>query len=54
MSFQYTLILQFFKQYFPEMQSDVMDEELYDLILPSDHTWQTKIYYKLVEKQRLG
>ncbi|XP_076252212.1 uncharacterized protein LOC143191222 isoform X1 [Rhynchophorus ferrugineus] len=30
-----------------------MDEEFYDLILPSDNEWQTKIYYKLVEKQRM-
>ncbi|KAJ3641305.1 hypothetical protein Zmor_027817 [Zophobas morio] len=30
------------------------DEEPYDFVLPSDDEWQTKIYYKLVEKQRIA
>jgi hypothetical protein len=30
------------------------DDEPYDLVLPSDDTWQTKIYYKLVEQQRMA
>lgn len=29
-------------------------DEPYDLVLPSDDEWQTKIYYKLVEKQRIA
>ncbi|XP_060524217.1 uncharacterized protein LOC132700728 isoform X2 [Cylas formicarius] len=33
---------------------DEMENEFFDLILPSDNAWQTKIYYKLVEKQRLA
>lgn len=35
-------------------QAIAADAEPYDLILPSDDTWQTKIYYKLVEKQRIA
>lgn len=35
-------------------QETAADAEPYDLILPSDDTWQTKIYYKLVEKQRMA
>ncbi|XP_056648560.1 uncharacterized protein LOC130453009 isoform X2 [Diorhabda sublineata] len=29
-------------------------EDFADVVLPSDETWQTKIYYQLVEKQRQG
>lgn len=39
-----------------QMLSDDMgntDDNFVDVILPSDDAWQTKIYYKLVEKQRL-
>nr|XP_015839700.1 PREDICTED: uncharacterized protein LOC659893 isoform X3 [Tribolium castaneum] len=36
-----------------EMVDGVFGEEPFDLVLPSDDVWQTKIYYKLVEKQRL-
>lgn len=35
-------------------QESAVAAEPYDLILPSDDTWQTKIYYKLVEKQRIA
>lgn len=43
-------------QLMKQMLSDDMfniDDNFVDVILPSNDAWQTKIYYKLVEKQRL-
>ncbi|KAG5898477.1 hypothetical protein JTB14_015481 [Gonioctena quinquepunctata] len=43
-------------QLMKQMLSDGMgetEEDFADVILPSDNAWQTKIYYQLVEKQRL-
>ncbi|XP_066259215.1 uncharacterized protein [Euwallacea similis] len=40
------------EHYFPD-EDDEMDDESFELTLPSDNAWQAKIYYKLVEKQRL-
>nr|XP_023020678.1 uncharacterized protein LOC111509210 [Leptinotarsa decemlineata] len=43
-------------QLMKQMLSDEMcdtEEDFADVILPSDNTWQTKIYYQLVEKQRM-
>lgn len=31
----------------------VIDDNFVDIILPSNDAWQAKIYYKLIEKQRL-
>lgn len=44
--------LQLLKQYLLD-GAEEMDNGSFDIILPSDNTWQTKIYYKLVEKQRM-
>lgn len=41
-------------QIMEQMVNVESDEEPYDLVLPSDDAWQTKIYYKLVEKQRIA
>lgn len=30
------------------------DDDFIDIVLPSNDAWQTKIYYQLVEKQRLA
>lgn len=45
----------------PQLLQRMLDEQdmqpedgFQDVVLPSDDAWQTKIYYKLVEKQRMA
>lgn len=49
-------VLAVLPQLMKQMLSDDMgdtEDDFVDVILPSDDAWQTKIYYNLVEKQRL-
>ncbi|XP_019865526.1 uncharacterized protein LOC109594730 isoform X2 [Aethina tumida] len=41
------------KNMMAECELNDVDGEFFDVVLPSDDEWKTKIYYKLVEKQRL-
>lgn len=47
----FEVLPQIMKQMMAESMIATIDD-FNDVILPSDETWQTKIYYQLVEKQR--
>lgn len=50
----FAVLPQLMRNMFNESASilDEYQDDNIDIILPSDYDWQTKIYYKLVEKQR--
>lgn len=48
----FAVLPQLMKQMLSEDMFNI-EEEFVDVILPSNDAWQTKIYYKLVEKQRM-
>lgn len=52
----FAVLPQLLQQMFDE-EEEAMDDtgpEFQGVILPSDDAWQTKIYYKLVERQRVA
>lgn len=48
----FAVLPQLMKQMLSEDMFNI-EEDFVDVILPSNDAWQTKIYYKLVENQRM-
>ncbi|KAJ8984877.1 hypothetical protein NQ317_002717, partial [Molorchus minor] len=50
----FAVLPQLMKDMLSDDAADDVDDGFFDVVLPSDKEWQKKIYFKLVEKQRLA